>query len=68
MCQLLHSRHVFRVPFTEKLDRLLGRLDNRRTMHGSQSDALKWVRMDQKYARYCSHDTSMAINTHFVLR
>jgi hypothetical protein len=35
MCQLLHSRHVFRVPFTEKLDRLVDRLDNRRTMHDS---------------------------------
>jgi hypothetical protein len=41
MCQLLHDRHVFYVPFIEKLDHLLDRLDYRRTMHGSRSNALK---------------------------
>jgi hypothetical protein len=41
MCQLLHGRHIFCIPFTKKLDHLLDRLDNRRTMHGSQSDTLK---------------------------
>jgi hypothetical protein len=30
------------VPFSEKLDSLLTRLDNRRKMHGSQKDALEW--------------------------
>jgi hypothetical protein len=51
MCQPLHGRHVFCVPYTEKLDCLLDRLDNRHMMHGSQSDTLEWVRMDQKYVR-----------------
>jgi hypothetical protein len=68
MCQPLHDHHVLCVPFTEKLDRLLDRLDNRCTMHGSRSDTLELVRMDQKYTRYCSHDASWAINTPFVLR
>jgi hypothetical protein len=31
------------VPFSEKFNSLLGRLDNRRTMHGSQNDALEWA-------------------------
>jgi hypothetical protein len=30
------------VPFSEKLDSLLDRLDNQRTMHDSQNGALKW--------------------------
>jgi hypothetical protein len=67
MCQLLHDHHIVCVPFTNNLDCLLDRLDNRNMMHSSQSDALKWVRMDQKYARYYSHDASRAINITFVL-
>jgi hypothetical protein len=45
------------VPFYEKLDNLLDRLDNRRTIHGSRSDALEWVRMDQNNAHYHSTTT-----------
>jgi hypothetical protein len=32
------------VSFSEKLDTLLNRLDNRRMMHGFQYDALEWAR------------------------
>jgi hypothetical protein len=32
------------VPFSEKLDNLLDRLDNRRTMHDSRNNTLKSVR------------------------
>jgi hypothetical protein len=39
------------VPFSEKLNRSLDRLDNRLTMHGSPSDTLEWVR-SQKYDDY----------------
>jgi hypothetical protein len=38
--------------FSKKLNRLLDRLDNRHTMHGSRSDTLEWVRGSQKYADY----------------
>jgi hypothetical protein len=34
------------LPFSEKLNNLLDRLDNRRTMHGFQCDAHEWVRGD----------------------
>jgi hypothetical protein len=42
------------VPLSEKLDRLLDHLDNCHTMHGSQGDALEWVRMDRKDTRHYS--------------
>jgi hypothetical protein len=45
------------VPFSKKLDSLLDRLDNRIMMHGSQNDALKWVRENQKGTHYCSSTT-----------
>jgi hypothetical protein len=41
MCRLLYDRHIFYVPFSEKLDSLLDRLDNQRMMHGSQNSVLK---------------------------
>jgi hypothetical protein len=34
------------LPFSEKLNNLLDRLDNRPTMHGFQCDAHEWVRGD----------------------
>jgi hypothetical protein len=34
----------FCVPFSEKLDSLLGRLDNRRTMHNFHYDTREWAR------------------------
>jgi hypothetical protein len=37
-------------PFFKKLDSLLDRLDNRRTMHGSQNGALEWARGNQNDA------------------
>jgi hypothetical protein len=40
--------------FFKKLNSLLDRLSNRRMMHDSRSDALKWVRGSQKYAHYGS--------------
>jgi hypothetical protein len=41
----------------EKLDSLLDRLDNWRTMHGSRNGALEWARGSQKDAHYCNHVT-----------
>jgi hypothetical protein len=41
--------HLFK-----KLDNLLDRLDNWRTMRGSQSNALEWVHMDRNDTHYCS--------------
>jgi hypothetical protein len=32
MCRLLYDRHIFYVPFSEKLDSLLDRLDNEHMM------------------------------------
>jgi hypothetical protein len=40
--------------FSEKLNSLLDRLNNRHMMDGSRSDALKWVQGSQKHAHYCS--------------
>jgi hypothetical protein len=54
MCRLLDGHHVFYVPFSEKQNHLLDLLDNRRTMHNSQNDALLVVHGSQKYARYYS--------------
>jgi hypothetical protein len=45
------------VHFSEKLDNLLDRLDNRHTMHGSRNDTLDWVHGNQKDTHYCSHAT-----------
>jgi hypothetical protein len=36
------------------LDSLLDHLNNRRTMHDSQNDALKWARENQNDGHYCS--------------
>jgi hypothetical protein len=44
----------FYVPFSEKLNRLLDRLDNRRMMHGFQYGALEWAHGNQNDAHYCS--------------
>jgi hypothetical protein len=68
MCQLSHNCHVFCVPFTEKLDHLLDRLDNRRMMHDSRSDALKWVRMDQQISPSSSTDNHLAFHLPYMLR
>jgi hypothetical protein len=43
-CVNCYTAVTYVVSFFEKLNSLLNRLDNRCTMHGSQSDALKWVR------------------------
>jgi hypothetical protein len=43
--------------FFEKLNNLLDRLDKQHMMHGSQSDALKWVCGSRKYTYYCSGET-----------
>jgi hypothetical protein len=51
MCRLLHNHHVFCVPFSEKLNNLLDRLDNQHTVHGSQNDVLEWVRLNRNDAR-----------------
>jgi hypothetical protein len=40
--------------FLKKLNSLLDRLGNRCTMHGYQSNTLKWVRGSQKYVHYYS--------------
>jgi hypothetical protein len=40
--------------FSEMLNCLFDRLDNRCTMHDFQSDALKWVHGSQKYTHYYS--------------
>jgi hypothetical protein len=45
------------VPFFEKVDNLLDRLDNQRTMHGSQNDALEWACGNQNDAHYYSRVT-----------
>jgi hypothetical protein len=42
------------VPFSEKLDSLLDRLDNWRTMHGYRYNALEWARENQNEAQYYS--------------
>jgi hypothetical protein len=42
------------VPFSEKLDSLLDRLDNLCMMHGSQNDALEWTCGNQNDVHYCS--------------
>jgi hypothetical protein len=42
------------VPFSEKFDSLLDRLDNQRMMHGSRNDALEWAHGIQNDAHYCS--------------
>jgi hypothetical protein len=57
MCQLLHDRHVFYIPFSKKLNSLLARLDNQRTMHGSQNDVLEWVHLNQNDTHYYSGAT-----------
>jgi hypothetical protein len=43
------------VSFSAKLDSLLDHLDNRRMMHGSQNDALKWTRGNQNDSHYYGH-------------
>jgi hypothetical protein len=54
--------------FLKKLNNLLDRPGNRRTMHDYRSDALKWVSGSRKYIHYCSvRDASWAINIPFVL-
>jgi hypothetical protein len=45
------------VPFSEKLDNLLDRLDNRCMMHGSRNGALEWARGNQKDIHYYSRAT-----------
>jgi hypothetical protein len=45
------------VPFSEKLDGLLDRLDNRCTMHSYQNDALEWARGNQNDVCYYSQAT-----------
>jgi hypothetical protein len=40
----------FYLPFSEKLNNLLDRLDNRCTVHGSQNGALEWARGNQNDA------------------
>jgi hypothetical protein len=42
------------VHFSEKLDSLLDRLNNRRTMHGSRNGALEWMRGNRKDIHYYS--------------
>jgi hypothetical protein len=53
MSIVAHTSHLY-VPFSEKLDSLLDRLDNRRMMHDFQSDTLEWMCMDRNDAHYCS--------------
>jgi hypothetical protein len=45
------------VPFSEKLDSFLDCLDNRRTMHDSQNEALEWARGNQNNTHNCSNVT-----------
>jgi hypothetical protein len=47
----------FCVPFSERLDNLLDRLDNRRTIRGSWNDTLEWVR-NQNDTHYYSGVTA----------
>jgi hypothetical protein len=42
------------VSFSEKLDHLLDRLDDRRMMHDFQCDVHDWARGDQYSGHYCS--------------
>jgi hypothetical protein len=56
------ATHVFKVArpshlhalFVEKIDSLLDRLDNRCTMHGSQSIAIDYWCRNQNDIHYCS--------------